>query len=180
MELPGVRGFLSEVAQACEAMGMLVLNASLSIGRGCAAATVGRRNLWIDALGYDSKGVEMFANCPTSGNQTLCGCTNENLEKMKKEQTDRETVAKAMAGCKKPVPTPASSTPGTGRGRGGYAQANSVKLQKVWSEGIPGAGRGRGRGRYQGQKKKQQPQTQQAATGQPSGTESPAAKKTKK
>ena len=61
MELPGVRDFLSEVAQACEAMGVLVLNASLSVGRGCAAATMGRRNLWIDGLGYDAKGVEMFA-----------------------------------------------------------------------------------------------------------------------
>ena len=115
MKLPGVRGFLSEVAQACEAIGMLVLNATLSVGRGCAAATVGRSNLWIDAMGYDKKGEEMFADCPTSGNQGLCGCTPDHLERLKKEQTDREVVAKAMAGCRKPTASP-SPSPGTGRG----------------------------------------------------------------
>ena len=180
MELPGVRDVLSEVSQACEAMGVLVLNASLSVGRGCAAATLGRRKLWIDGLGYDEKGVAMFAECSTAGNQSLCGCTQEHIEKMKKQQTDKETVAKAMAPCKKPAPATTSTT-GAGRGRGSFAQANSAKLQQVWSEGIPGSGRGRGGGGNKYYKtKKMQPGPQTPAKGQASGAESPAAKKPKK
>ena len=180
MELPGVRDVLSEFSQACEAMGVLILNASLSVGRGCAAATLGRRKLWIDGLGYDEKGVEMFAKCSTAGNQTLCGCTQEHIEKMKKEQTDKDTVAKAMASCKKSTPAAASST-AKGRGRGSFAANNSAKLQQAWSEGIPIPGRGRGEGgKYFGKTKKKQPGPQTPAKGQASGTESPAAKKAKK
>ena len=179
MELQGVRDVLSEFSQACEAMGVLVLNASLSIGRGCAAATLGRRKIWIDGLGYDERGVAMFADCPTAGNQSLCGCTQEHIEKMKKEQTDKDTVAKAMAACKKPTPS-AASTSGVGRGKGSFAQANSAKLQQVWSEGIPGTGRGRGGGGKYYKTKKKQPQTQTPVKGQASGTESPAPKKAKK
>ena len=178
MQHQGVPEFLSEVAQACEAVGMLVLNATLSVGRGCAAATVGRRNIWLDAMGYDKKAEELFAECPTSGNQGLCGCTPEVLEKFKKEQTDHETVAKALASCKKPS---APSSSGAGRGRGSYAQSNSAKLQSLWAKGVPGSGRGGKKG-WQGQQKgKQQPPGQQAATGTSTATESPAAtKKAKK
>ena len=179
MELPGVREVLSEFSQACEAMGVLVLNASLSVGRGCAAATLGRRKLWIDGLGYDERGVEKFAKCSTAGNQTLCGCTQEHIEKMKQEQTDKDTVAKALASCKKPTPAAASSA-AKGRGRGSFAANNSAKLQQVWSEGIPGTGRGRGGGGKYYKTKKKQPGPQTPAKGQASGAESPAAKKPKK
>ena len=179
MELQGVRDFLSEVSQACEAMGMLILNASLSAGRCCAAATLGRRKLWLDGLGYDEKGVEMFAKCPTSGNQTLCGCTQDHIDKMKKEQTDKETVAKAMALCKKSTPASSSSTT-KGRGRGSFAQANSERLREAWSDGIPGSGRGRGGGGNKYKTKKKQPGPQTPAKGQAPGAESPAAKKAKK
>ena len=55
MELPGVRWFLSGFTRAREALGTLVLIASLSMERYSAAATVGRRYLWINALGCDSK-----------------------------------------------------------------------------------------------------------------------------
>ena len=179
MELQGVRDVLSEISQACEAMGVLVLNASLSAGRGCAAATLGRRKLWVDGLGYDANGVEMFAKCPTSGNQSLCGCTQEYIDKVKKEQTDKETVAKALAPCKKSTPATSSST-AKGRGRGSFAQANSERLREVWSEGIPGSGRGRGGGGNKWKTKQKQPGNQTPAKGQASGTESPAAKKPKK
>ena len=180
MELPGVRDVLSEVSQACEAMGVLVLNASLSVGRGCAAATLGRRKLWIDGLGYDEKGVEKFAKCSTAGNQTLCGCTPDNIEKMKQEQTDKDTVAKALASCKKPTPAAASAA-AKGRGKGSFAANNSAKLQQVWAEGIPVPGRGRGGGgKYYGKNKKKQSGPQTPAKGQASEAESPAAKKAKK
>ena len=178
MELPGVRDVLSEVSQACEAMGVLVLNASLSVGRGCAAATLGRRKLWIDGLGYDERGVEKFAKCSTAGNQTLCGCTPDNIEKMKQEQTDKDTVAKALASCKKPTPAAASAS-AKGRGKGSFAANNSAKLQQVWAEGIPVPGRGRGGGgKYKAKKKQSGPQT--PAKGQASEAESPSAKKAKK
>ena len=45
MRHEGARTFVSEVAQAAEAMGVLILNASFCIGQGCAAATLGRRIL---------------------------------------------------------------------------------------------------------------------------------------
>ena len=48
-------GFLSGFTRAREALGTLVLIASLSMERYSAAATVGRRYLWINALGCDSK-----------------------------------------------------------------------------------------------------------------------------
>ena len=121
----------------------------------------------------------MFAKCPTPGNQSLCGCTQEHIDKMKKEQTDKDTVAKAMALCKKSTPATTSSA-ARGRGRGSFAQANSEKLQQVWSEGIPGTGRGRGVGGKYYKTKKKQPGPQTPAKGQASGTESPAAKKPKK
>merc|ERR1712240_435493 len=160
--------------------GVLVLNASLSVGRGCAAATLGRRKLWMDGLGYDEKGVEKFAKCSTAGNQTLCGCTQENIEKMKQEQTDKDTVAKALASCKKPTPAAASSA-AKGRGKGSFAANNSAKLQQVWAEGIPIPGRGRGGGgKYFGKNKKKQSGPQTPVKGQASEAESPAAKKAKK
>ena len=115
-----------------------------------AAATVGRRYLWINALGYDSKEWKY-----SPGNHRRLG---------------NGWLQEAYSHSSHPYPRHRS-------GRGGYAQTNSAKLQKVWAEGIPGSGRGRGGGRFFGKnKKKQQPQNQQTATGQPSGTESPAAK----
>ena len=179
MELPGVRDVLSEFSQACEAMGVLVLNASLSVGRGCAAATLGRRKLWIDGLGYDQQGVERFAKCSTAGNQTLCGCTPDNIERMVQEQTNKDTVARALASCRKSTPAATSST---ARGRGGssFAAINSAKLQLAWSKGIPVPGRGRGEGGKYGKTTAKQPGSQTPAMGQASESESPAAKKAKK
>ena len=181
MELPGVRDVLSEVSQACEAMGALVLNASLSVGRGCAAATLGRRQLWMDGLGYDEKVVEKFAKVrSTAGNQTLCGCTPAHIEMMAQEQLDKETVAKVLASCKKPTST-ANSATAKGRGRGGFAANNSAKLQRAWAEGIPTPGRGRGEGgKDYGKYSKKQSGSQTPAKGQASGTESPTSKKAKK
>ena len=180
MELPGVRDVLSEVSQACEAMGVLILNASLSVGRGCAAATLGRRQLWMDGLGYDEKGVEKFAKCSTAGNQTLCGCTPAHIEMMKQEQLDKDTVTKALASCKKPTPAAASAA-AKGRGRGSFAANNSAKLQQSWAEGIPIPGRGRGEGsKHYGKNSEKQSGPQTPVKGQASEAESPASKKAKK
>ena len=179
MELPGVRDVLSEFSQACEAMGVLILNASLSVGRGCAAATLGRRKLWIDGLGYDQRGVERFASCSTAGNQSLCGCTPSNIERMGREQTERDTVAKALAPFKKSTP-PAASPTARGRGGGGFVANNSAKLQQAWSKGIPVPGRGRGEGGEYGMTKRKQPEPQTPAKGQVSDSGSPAAKRAKK
>ena len=179
MELPGVRDFLSELSQACEAMGVLVLNASLSLGRGCAAATLGRRKLWIDGLGYDQRGVERFESCSTAGNQSLCGCTPSNIERMGQEQTERSAVAKALAPFKKSTP-PAASPTAKGRGGGSFVATNSAKLQQAWSKGIPVPGRGRGEGGECVMTKRKQPEPQTPAKGQASDSGSPAAKRAKK
>ena len=111
---------------ACEAVGMLVLKAVLSVRRVCAVATVGRRHLWLDALGYDNTAVQLFSTCSTAGNQGLCGCTADVLAKFKAEQTEREVVVKALAGCVKKQP--AAPPAGAFRGRGSYAAANSANL----------------------------------------------------
>ena len=128
-----MREYFTEVAQACEAVGMLVLKAVLSVGRVCAAATVGRRHLWLDALGYDNTAVQLFSTCSTAGNQGLCGCTADVLAKFKAEQTEREVVVKALASSVKKQP--AAPPAGAGRGRGSYAAANSAKLQTFWTAG---------------------------------------------
>ena len=179
MELPGVRDFLSELSQACEALGVMVLNASLSLGRGCAAATLGRRKLWIDGLGYDMRGVERFAECSTAGNTSLCGFFPAAIKEMEREQTERDSVTKVLAPFRKSTP-PATSPSVAGRSKSGFIAANSAKLQLAWSKGIPVPGRGYGGGGGNGTTKRKQPEAQRPSRGMVSDPGSPAAKRAMK
>ena len=88
MRHEGARTFVSEVAQAAEEMGMLILNASLYIGQRCAEATLGQGTIWLDYQVYGKDAVDAFATLSTSGNAGLVGCTPTEIAAMKVKQTD--------------------------------------------------------------------------------------------
>ena len=157
--LEGATTFVSEVAQAAEAIGVLVLNAALASGQTCASATMGRRNIWLDALGYTPAAAEEFKSCPTSGGAGLVGCTSDRIATMKSRQQEKETVAKEMSGLKRSQPV----TPSTGRGRG-YVATNSANLKAFYKDGAPKAKSRGSRGRGRGSKKDSAKETTASAT----------------
>ena len=173
--LEGTTTFVSEVAQAAEAIGVLVLNAALASGQTCAAATMGRRNIWLDALGYTPAAAEEFKGCSTSGGAGLVGCTPDRIASMKTRQQEKETVAKEMSGLKRSQP----ATPSTGRGRG-YGASNSANLKAFYKDGAPKSKSRGSRGHGRGQKKDTTKETAASAAGSDTPSSDTHKKATKK
>ena len=127
-----------------------MLIASLSMERYSAAATVGRRDLWINALGYDSKEWKY-----SPGNHRRLG---------------NGWLQEAYSHSSQPYPR-------HGSGLRWLWTFSTVQAADVLDRRYPRVRtRSRGRALFGKNNKKQQPRDQLAAIGQLSGTESPAAK----
>ena len=142
---PSATAYFQELGDCSEALANLVMSAALELGCANSNTTIVRRVAWMDNIGIPKAQQKLYQFNSTKGNGPLVGCTEEVIQKMRQDASDREVLQKALG-----LPTPQTPQPaGRGRGRGNAAVGANVQ-GFVDAYGKIGLGRGRGRGRGRG------------------------------
>ena len=171
---PSATAYFQELGDCTEALANLVISVALELGCANSNTTIVRRVAWMDHIGIPKGQQKTYQFHSTKGNGPLVGCTEEVIQKMRQDASDREVLQKALG--LSPPPTPQAA----GRGRGRAIAAVGANVQGfVDGYGKIGLGRGRGRGRGRGNANRRRSSTRysnyKAKGNAPAAAASPAA-----